>query len=141
MPTYINDSTSVQTTIDGMVFRPSESRSLPRYLNDINNELTLVSDTPYENPVLLDTSLDGTADSTATFTVDILATKILIETDVEVEFYRNSTDNTPPLYIRSGRLYKIDNFRGITTGIIKFTGGDGSVKVTVLSRGFNNETY
>ena len=136
MPTYTYDNTAVGAviiTVDDFVFKPGETREVNRYINDIENILTLNSELPYDNPIYSSEIYSGDIDDTSIFEVNLTATKILLESNGDVEFYRNSLSNTPPLILSSTSAYEIDNHRNIINGILKFL-ETTTVKITIFKR-------
>lgn len=136
MPTYINDSTSVLVTVDGCVFRPGQTRVINHYLNDSENKLTLLSDTPFYNPVILDQGYSGSNDSTTEITISLTADFIYLDATGNVEIFRNSIDNTPSLKVSAAsKIIKISNRDNtISKLILKFIDASATnIQVTVTT--------
>ena len=100
MPTYHN-LTDNDVTVDNILFHGGETRETDRILS--SNDLTLVSEEPFFNPVIADTIV--VAASGSTYTLNMSASSYAIEiTGIEgtANVYFNNVLNTPPLLVRTG---------------------------------------
>jgi hypothetical protein len=123
MPTYKNITPSM-IVVSGVTFHPNRTVSTSVVIND--ERLVKSSDSPFYNPVLGSSVINGTSGQTISVTINLNSTLVVvIPTDV-VSVYINDVQNTPA--IKTKNKISIDS-RSEISSIIVYFDNDASVEV------------
>lgn len=136
MPTYQN-TTSKRLDIGDKIVKPSEIIKTYKYLNV--DGLTMISEDPYYNPVILLESVTFVGAETKEVIVprpEIDLECVVKDTTVKVTIYLNSITNTPPaLILNAGEIGQV-SLKGCVGKLIIESEGAGSCSVILIQNEF-----